>query len=72
MTHYNLLDILVWTGAGYLTGQGLGNIGLYLLNPNKDIHGTTKIAVAYISIGLIAGSVKVYTGKSIVELIIGS
>jgi len=69
--NYRIYDILLWSGAGFFAGEIGAQIVLGIMNGNRGPpERVTKIALAYGMIGLIAGSVRGYTGKSVIELII--
>lgn len=67
MNNYNLLDILVWSSSGFFAGQCIANITLGLTTKNST--SISKIAMGYGIVGLIAGGIKGFTGKTIIELL---
>ena len=70
---YTILDILLWSGTGFFAGDIGAKIVLGIMNGNRGPPKyVTKLALAYGMIGLIAGGIRGYTGKSIVELIFRS
>jgi hypothetical protein len=68
---YGIFDIMLWSGAGFFAGDVAAQIVLGIMNGNRGPPDRiTKIALGYGFIGLLAGSIRGYTGKSIIELII--
>lgn len=71
MSNYGITDIVLWSGSGYLAGHIIASIiaSISLTNSSCNIN---KLAFGYGMVGLIAGGVRGYTGKTIVELIMCS
>jgi hypothetical protein len=68
---YTIFDIFLWSGAGFFAGEIGARVVSNIANGNRGPPDhIAKIALAYGMIGLIAGSIRGYTGKSIVELIV--
>ena len=71
--NYGIFDILLWSGAGFFAGEYGVQIVFGIMNGNRGPpERITRIALAYGMIGLIAGGIRGYTGKPIVELIVSS
>jgi hypothetical protein len=68
---YGIFDILLWSGAGFFAGEIGARVISSITNGNRGpADRISKIALAYGMIGLVAGGIRGYTGKSIVELMI--
>ena len=63
---YSFLDILIWTGTGYIIGNCSSQIVISLLNNNLNFDKISKVAFTYVTLGLVSGFVRNYTGKTIV------
>ena len=69
--NYTIFDILLWSGAGFFAGEIGARVVYDIANGNRGpADRISKIALAYGMIGLVAGGIRGYTGKSIVELMI--
>lgn len=68
MDSYSFFDVLLWSGMGFFIGE-LTTGHIIGLNRNQNLNHMARIAMTYRVIGFVAGSVKAYTGKSIIELI---
>lgn len=67
MNDYHILDILAWSSSGFFAGKCIASIILCLTSKNSS--SISKIAMGYGIAGLIAGGVRGYTGKGIIELL---
>ena len=58
-------DIVFWSGAGFISSYLLSNIAIYYVDSKTEV----PFFSPFTFLGFVAGFIRGYTGKSIIELL---